>query len=220
MISVLWFFFVFFFCSSSCCSCCCCRFGQNSYESKSVESLMFSKRTTRKTHGDRTHPYPFHSLISPENSVQFFNDCSGSSPLKQLKLMHLLVFWLILGSIPRRPTEAQKPAAEVRDLREAGGKKSLQSFGAECLHLVILNIVKRKPVIQTLKLLSPKIDQVLIAGSLISIFSVAFFNDLQQSISKETMLRHDINNNLASSTTGRKLLQLNSFSITKVEQTR
>lgn len=135
--------------------------------------------------------------------------------------MQLLVFWLILGSIPRRPTEAQKPAAEVRDLGEAGGKKSLQSFGAEWWHLMILNtIVKRKLVIQALKLLSPKIDQVLIAGSLISILSLAFFNDLQQSISKETMLQYDINNNLASSTTARKLLQLNSFSITKVEQTR
>ena len=88
--------------------------------------------------------------------------------------MHLLVFWLILGSIPRRPTEEQKPAAKVRDLGEAGGKKFLQSFGAEWLHLVILNtIVKRKLVIQTLKLLSQKMDQVLIAGSLISIFSGA-----------------------------------------------
>ena len=91
--------------SSSSCSCCCCRFGQTSYESKCIESLTFSKRTTRKTHGDRIHPYPFHSLLSSEKSVQFFNDCSGSS-LKQLKLIHT--------GPPRRKSPLQRCATWAR----------------------------------------------------------------------------------------------------------
>ena len=141
-------------------SCCCCRFGQNSYESKSIESLMFS--TEPRGRARRPHPSIHIPLIptKPRKIFPIFQRLFWFVSPQTTEIMHLLVFWLILGSIPLRPTEVRKPAAKVRDLGEAGGEVFTKLW---CWW-------------QTLKFLRPKIDQV--------------------------------------------LLQLNSFSITKVERTR